>query len=232
MLLENSKSRAVHICPVGFYPEPVLAVLGSNLSCDKFYFLYNNHKNVLSALTTVEDTMSRAGQRDMERIEVNPYNYAETIAKILDIHHKEKKKNANTEFYINFTSGTNVVAGACCSVSYFIGATLYYVMDINQYPDLSSKERIKIIPVPRIPDIEKMKPFAKSLLLEICEKTEGITMDELTRFSGGSTPQKLNHHLNRFIESGLVLKKRNGRKMMVIPTDQGKMFSSWVEESQ
>ncbi|WNY22949.1 hypothetical protein MmiHf6_02430 [Methanimicrococcus hongohii] len=230
MHLEQKKSKAIHICPVGFYPEPILAVFRSNLPCDKFYLLYNEHNEVLSALAIVEDSMNRIGQKNIEKVCVDPYNYADVVAKILSIHHKEKKNDVNTEFYINFTSGTNVVAGACCSASYFIGATLYYIMDARQYPELSSKELIKIIPVPKIPDMEKMKPFSKNLLLSICEKENGIMMEELSRITEGSTPQRLNHYLTKFIESGLVLKKKEGRNTIVIPTEQGKMFSTWVED--
>lgn len=228
---DKIKSQSVHICPIGFYPEPVLAVFRSNLPCDKFYLLYNDHKEVLSAMATVEDAMNRVGQKNIEKICVDPYNYSDVIAKVLNIRHKEKKKNPNTDFYINFTSGTNIVAGACCSASYFIGATLYYVMDIRQFPEMSAKDLIKIIPVPKIPDVEKFKPFTKTLLITICEKEEGITMSELSKVSGGASPQKLNHYLTKFIESGLITKKKNGKNTIVLPTEQGKMFSSWAEES-
>ena len=152
------------------------------------------------------------------------------VATLMSIHHDEKHNDSDTHFYINFTSGTNIVAGACCSMSYFIGATLYYVM--KEDPDIiqSKTQRVRIIKIPRIPDIEKMKPFAKDILAKICESKYGIEMKPLCDYMQ-SSPQKINHHVNTFIDSGLVEKTKNGRNIVLKATDQGKMLNSWMSES-
>lgn len=223
-------SKSIHICPVGFYPEPVLAVFGSGIPCDKFYFLYNDHESSIAALEIIEDSMRRMGQMDLNEIEIDPFDYSNIISTILSIIHSERKKDPGNEFYINFTSGTNIVAGACCSSSYFIGATLYYVLNPIDNPRLTNSERVRIIKTPRIPDMEKMKPFAQQLLLKICDSDEGYSMNELREYMGGVSAQKIDHHLNSFLNSGLITKEKRSGRMILKRTEQGRMFSTWIDD--
>ena len=141
-----------------------------------------------------------------------------------------KKVDPDSKFYINFTSGTNIVAGACCSASYFIGATLYYVMNSEYAPELKRSDRIKVIQTPRMPDLEKMRPFARDLLMCICSKDEGATIPELEVYMESSA-QKINHHINSFVDSGLVIKEKVGRNVILRGTEQGRMFCSWIAEN-
>lgn len=222
--------KAIHICPVGYYSEPILAVLGSEIPCDVFYFLYNKHEKSIKALNEVEETLKKAGFTDLNRVEINPFEYNDVITNILNIHRKEFKQDNQTKFFINFTSGTNIVAGACCSSSYFIGATLYYVMDSRVNPDSSKGKLVRKIIVPKIPDLEKMNSLARLILSTICENSDGISISELSKQCEIS-PQNLNHYLNVFSEGGMIFKERIGRRVIVNASDQGKMFSSWTKDS-
>ncbi|AMH94968.1 hypothetical protein AR505_1253 [methanogenic archaeon ISO4-H5] len=218
----------VHICPVGFYPEPILAAVGA-LPADKYYFLYNEHEESLKCLEAVKTALAAIGQNNNMEMDIDPFDYSAVVGTLMKIHHEERHQDPDTHFYINFTNGTNIVAGACCSVSYFIGATLYYVMRDEPGSNLSKTERVRIIKTPRIPDIEKMKPFAKDILSKICESKLGIEMQALSLYMQ-SSPQKLNHHINSFISSGLVEKTKDGRKVVLVATEQGKLLYSWIAE--
>ena len=220
----------IHICPVGFYPEPILEAVGGPLPADKYYFLYNNHEQSIQTLERVRESLETLGQKDIYDVEIDPFDYSSTITAIMRIHHDEMRLDPESRFYINFTSGTNIVAGACCSASYFIGATLYYVINKDYAPGLSRTERIRVIKTPRIPDVEKMKPFAKDLLLRICQNEEGVTIPDLTYYLESSA-QKINHHVNAFIESGLVVKEKNGRNVILKGTEQGRMMCTWISEN-
>lgn len=222
-------SQHVHICPVGFYPEPVLTAIGS-LPADKYYFLYDENEQCISSLEIIRSALETINQTDNKEILIDPFDYGSVVSVLMKIHHEEINNDPDTHFYINFTSGTNIVAGACCSMSYFIGATLYYVMKEDPNVFQSKTERVRIIKTPRIPDIEKMKPFAKDILAKICDNTHGIEMQALSRYMQ-SSPQKINHHINVFIDSGLVEKTKNGRNVVIKATDQGKMLNSWMREN-
>ena len=221
-------SQHVHICPMGFHPEPVLAAIGS-LPADKYYFLYDDNEDCIKAMGVIRTALEAINQTNNREIKIDPLDYGATVSVLMRIHHEEIHNDPDTHFYINFTSGTNIVAGACCSISYFIGATLYYVMKEDPNKFQSKTERVRIIKTPRIPDIEKMKPFARDILIKICEASHGIEMKALSKYMQ-SSPQKINHHVNVFIESGLVEKTKNGRNVVLRATDQGKMLYSWIME--
>lgn len=229
-------SKNIHICPVGFFPEPILKAVGGILPMDKFYFLYNKHERIIETLESVKDALIRVNITDLEEVEVDPYDYNNVMSAIMRIYHDECEANPEDKpnFYINFTSGTNIVAGACCSVSYYIGATLYYVMDEKYFPDLPKDQMVRIIKTPRIPDPDKMKAFPRYLLEEICkysrEHEEGISLKSLSDAAQAS-PQKINHYINAFLENGLITKKKEGRNVLFSPTDQGKMFADWIKDT-
>ena len=210
----------IHICPVGFYDSPILEAVGGPLPADKFYFLYNNHEKSMEALKKIRESLETLGQKDMYDVEIDPFDYSSTINAIMRIHHEEKRVDPDSRFYINFTSGTNIVAGACCSASYFIGATLYYVMNSEYAPELKRSDCIKVIQTPRMPD-----------LMRICSKDEGATIPELEVYMESSA-QKINHHINSFVDSGLVVKEKVGRNVILRGTEQGRMFCSWIAENE
>ena len=41
----------------------------------------------------------------------------------------ERENGKGVTFSINITGGTNLMAAAACSCAFFIGTTIYYVMD-------------------------------------------------------------------------------------------------------
>ncbi len=221
-------TQHVHICPVGFSPDPILTAIGS-LPADKYYFLYDENEQCISTMQTVRTALEAINQINNVEIKIDPFDYGSMVATLMSIHHDETHNDSDTHFYINFTSGTNIVAGACCSMSYFIGATLYYVMREDPQIIQSKTQRVKIIKTPRIPDIEKMKPFAKDILAKICDSKYGIEMKPLSMYMQ-SSPQKINHHINAFIDSGLIEKTKNGRNVVLKATEQGKMLNSWINE--
>lgn len=228
-------TRNVHICPVGFYSEPVTAVLGSGFASDRFYLLYNKHEKCIAALNKIHSIFESAGIIDIEDVEIDAFDYGNNLTTLMLIYNKEAvpadgEPDPDVHFFINFTSGTNITAGACCSAAYFMGATLYYVKDKGQFPELTKDELIQRIPIPRIPDMNKMKKTARDILSTIAEN-DGIGMEELAE-AMSSSPQKINHHLNNFVEWGLVTKRREGRRVVMTATPQGRLFVSWFRRNE
>ena len=218
----------IHICPVGFFSAPILDSVGI-MPADRYYFLYNNNEKVLNALGDVEDALSRLGYTDLHRIVVDPFDYQSVMNAIMRIHHDEMSRDIQSAFYVNFTSGTNIVAGACCTCASFIGATLYYVVSEDYAPETSRNDRVKIINASRVPDVERIKPFPRRILRMICEAEDGVTIRHISSMLATS-PQNINHHLNRFMDQGLIEKDKEGRKVILKGTDTGRMLCQWMPD--
>ncbi len=58
---------------------------------------------------------------------ISGFDFQEFVNTIYRIYERENGKGVT--FSINITGGTNLMAAAACSCAFFIGATIYYVMD-------------------------------------------------------------------------------------------------------
>lgn len=85
----------------------------------------------------ISSKLENIGFKNTCLVEVNPFDMNDIIEKIVKVAEQEK----DSLIYINITGGTNLMAGAACSASFFIGAKAYYVLDENKLPKNSTIEQ-------------------------------------------------------------------------------------------
>ena len=126
------------------------------------------------------------------------------------------------------------MAAASCSCAFFIGATIYYVMD-GKGP---VKDQVVPIPTPKTPNMAALKDDTKRILRYILEQTElkrpVTTAGLMEEFD--KTKQSLNHQINILRNEGLVENsdgiapngKTDRRYRTIVLTRQGRLVASWM----
>lgn len=221
--------RSVHICTVGSKLEPSIAVIGSGLQIDKLYLLNSKTDYIYNDVERgIYSTFKAAGILDIETVVIDPFEYQSTVDAIIRIESKERRENPKVRFYINFTSGTNIMAAAACNTSFFIDSVLYYIMNTNTHPGLPKDEIVKIIIAPKIPDMNKIKGLTIDVLKRISEKEEGISNYAMLSAMKDCSPSKVGYHTKILETYGLIEKKREGRGTILKITNSGKMTVRWL----
>jgi hypothetical protein len=83
----------------------------------------------------VKKKLEGAGFDGVVLRQVNAFDMNDIISSIVDIVDHEKPP-----YFVNITGGTNLMAGAACAASFFIGAKAYYVLGKrggSDWPNLS-----------------------------------------------------------------------------------------------
>lgn len=218
----------IHIAMMGKVTEPVTKAFHA-LGYDKLYLLSG---------TKFQDSIDKvAGTLNNFNVKVIPkyisgFDFQEIVSTIYNIYESEKGKDV--EFSINITGGTNLMAAAACTCAFFIGSTIYYVMD----DDKPVKEQVLLIPTPKTPNIAALKPETREILRYILKRVESgnyaTTSELMEEFN--KTKQALNHQINILRNEGLVtngeIKNANGkvdrRYRSIILTQQGRLIASWI----
>ena len=194
---------------------------------------------------------------------VGKFDSYDVIREIQNIISKEKKENPKLdtkEFAINITGGTKaMVAGAACA-AYLAQTKMYYVL---HYDEAKGKELVRELPVPyRVKNkstITGSTEKATSLVLKkIWKLGELMTRTELEealkdekipteiKDKKGNiktvykkfTPQKLNYHLNKLEDSGIIIRTRGKKKesegitrktSIIELTDTGRLYAAYPE---
>ncbi len=218
----------VHIAMMGSATEPVTKSFQA-LGYERLYLL-TSEKFKASADAIIGSLSSFMVEVTVEY--VSGFDFQEIVNAIYRIYERESGKG--NHFSINITGGTNLMAAASCSCAFFIGATIYYVMN----GDGPVKDQVVPIPTPKTPNMSALKPETRAILRYILKKTEkgervttaGL-MDEF-----GKTKQSLNHQINILRSEGLVENaegispagKKDRRYRTIELTRQGRLVSSWI----
>lgn len=218
----------IHIAMMGRVTEPVTKAFQA-LGYDKLYLLSGT--KFQESIDKVTDSLSNF------KVEVIPeyisgFDFQEIVNTIYRIYERENGKGVT--FSINITGGTNLMAAAACSCAFFIGATIYYVMD----DDKPVKEQVLSIPTPKTPNMAALKEETREILRYILKKVESggyaTTAELMEEFN--KTKQTLNHQINILREEGLVengeIKRPDGkvdrRYRSIVLTQQGRLVASWI----
>lgn len=218
----------IHIAMMGRVTEPVTKAFQA-LGYDKLYLLSGT--KFQESIDKVTDSLSNF------KVEVIPeyisgFDFQEIVNTIYRIYERENGKGVT--FSINITGGTNLMAAAACSCAFFIGATIYYVMD----DDKPVKEQVLSIPTPKTPNMAALKKETREILRYILKKVESgdyaTTAELMEEFN--KTKQTLNHQINILREEGLVengeIKRPDGkvdrRYRSIVLTQQGRLVASWI----
>lgn len=223
----------VHIIGVGFDPQPIINVLRSSLPCDRVHLLWNNNDEIVSSKNKIIETFVLNGfsEEDIIAEEVDAYDFQKILNHVMLISQIEKnravKEGTKVQFFINITHGTRLVSGALCTAAMMIGAQMYYlrVQDENTN-NLCLDERIIRIPIPKIPDIDKMTTKRREFLKMVCDNADGPTVSELAEKFG--TKQNVNQFVKYFEGNNMVERVHEGRFVRIRATELGKMASNWL----
>ena len=220
----------VHIATVGYQPEPVKKAFNAIPGIDKVYLLCGEkfHEKGEELVSFFENGMAKA-----ELVLINGFNFNEIIQNIYRIYHMNKGRK--TEFSINITGGTNLMAAAACSSAFFIGAKIYYVSwDDNK----SLSEQLVEIPTPHTPNLDSLKPFTKDVLKFIYEEdcNGSIITNSTISNHFGRVKQNISYHVKRLKDEGLITAERgvieDGKVLNNLVslnlTDQGRLIASWL----
>ena len=218
----------IHIAPMGESTQPVTKAFQA-LGFDKLYLLSN--KKFQKSIDHVTESLSSFNV-EVVPVFISGFAFQEIVDAIYRVYEAENGKGVT--FSINITGGTNLMAAASCSCAFFIGATIYYVMN----DDRSVKEQVQSIPTPKTPNLAALKPETRKILRSILKKVEdeGYATTAELKDEFNKTKQSLNYQINILRNEGLVengeIVQSNGkvdrRCKSIVLTQQGRLVASWI----
>ncbi len=218
----------VHIAMMGQATEPITKSFQA-LGYDKLYVLTG--EKYKDSFESVKETL-RNFNVEVDSMPVTGFNFQEIVDSINRIY--ESEKGDGTTFSINITGGTNLMAAAACSCAFFIGATIYYVMN----DDRPVKEQVVSIPTPKTPDLGSLKEETREILRFILKRTEEgnstITSDLTDHFD--RSKQSINYQIKllkseSLVQNGppLIINGRTDNRSRTIElTPHGRLIASWI----
>ena len=223
----------VHIIGVGYDPQPIINILRSSLPCDRIHLLWNSDPKIAASKNKIVDTLISNGfqPEDVMAEEIDVFDYQKVLNCVMLISQIEKNRGTDTntrvQFFLNITHGTRLVTGALCTAAMMIGAQMYYLKERDDATDhLSINDLIIKVPIPRIPDLDKLTDKRRKFLKMVCNETNGLTVSELAlEFS---SKQNVNQFVGYFEENNLVERIHEGKSVRIKATELGKMAANWL----
>lgn len=189
----------VHIALIGRSPEPVQRGFYHYGSVDKLYLLHSPNSNddkFADKARDLQNKLARAGFSEVHLKEIDAFDMNSIINAILSIVEAEKPP-----FYINITGGTNMMAGAACAASFFVGAKAYYVLGKRESEN--SEYKVIELPVPNIPYYRVLSKPELSVL-EALDKMGGTCTNPQLKHTLGISPQTLSYHIKELEIKALI----------------------------
>ncbi len=224
---------------MGRSPEPVLNGFHHYGSVDRLYILHsanNEEERIAHIAIELKKRLAGTGFNEVILKEINAFDMNNIINAILEIVEKEEPP-----FYINITGGTNMMAGAACAASFFVGAKAYYVQGKRQ----SENSSYKVIELP-VPNIPYYKVIGKSELsiLECLRRLGGKCTTPQMKSILKMSPQIISYHIrelqikslievdnpeSKFMKSKSEIKKLDRRVKTIKITNAGLLFLRWTK---
>ena len=189
----------VHIALIGRSPEPVLKGFYHYGSVDRLYLLHspnNSEEKFADKAQDVQNKLAAAGFTKVCLKEIDAFDMNNVIDAILSVVEKE-----DPPFYINMTGGTNIMAGAACAASFFVGAKAYYVLGKRN----AENAQYKVIELP-VPNIPYYRVLSKSELrvLKALEELGGKCTNPQLKYRLNISPQILSYHIKELAAKALI----------------------------
>jgi CRISPR locus-related DNA-binding protein len=233
----------IHIALIGRTMEPILKAF-QYYGMDKLYLLHSQDTKEFQFKKTAEEVKRRladVGFGNVSLIEINPFDMNNIIGSIIRIVEDEKQSS----IYVNITGGTNLMAGAACSASFFVGAKAYYVLDQSKLPKNSSlQDQILELPTPKIPYARTLQKTQMKILTKLLQY-DGTASNRQLRYELKISPQKLSYNIKELETKGFVTTKRGWEKqkmhrgkptreidkriLALSITNAGRLVASWTE---
>jgi len=232
----------IHIALIGKAFEPVLTGF-QYYPVDKLYLLHSSNTKDYSFQKTAEEVRKRLSGIDFNNVtltQIDPFDMNNIITSIIQIAESEK----NSSIFVNITGGTNLMAGAACSASFFIGAKAYYVLDRKKLPENATlRDQILELPIPKVPYARTLQKTQVKILVTLMQHN-GIASNRQLRHEIKISPQKLSYNIKELEAKGFVTTKRGWEKqkmrrgkpvketdrriLAVSITNSGRLIVSWT----
>lgn len=233
----------IHIALMGRTMEPVLKAF-QYYGMDKLYLLHSPDTKEFQFKKTAGEVKRRladVGFGNVSLVEINSFDMNNIIESIIRIVESEKQSS----IYVNITGGTNLMAGAACSASFFIGAKAYYVLDEKKLPkDSSLQDQILELPTPKVPYARTLQKTQMKILAKLMQHG-GIASNRQLRHELKISPQKLSYNIRELETEGFVMTKRGWEKQKIHKgrlikeidrrilglsiTNAGRLIAGWTE---
>jgi CRISPR locus-related DNA-binding protein len=225
---------STHIALIGKTEDPVLIGFHHYGEIRKLYLLHspNDDKFTFKELALgVKKDLEKVGFDGVELRQIDAFDMNNVISSIIDIVDQEKPP-----YFINITGGTNLMAGAACAASFFVGAKAYYVLEKQE--GSSAESEVIELPVPNIPYYRTIDKTQLRVLGEV-SKLGGRTSNSRLRDSLHMSPQVLSYHIKELARKELirvirdqVLSRQGGAKVdsraiTIELTNAGRLVLRW-----
>ncbi len=228
---------SVHIALIGRTAEPVLTGYRHYGSIDSLYLLHSPDTGEFKfrvKAQEVKDRLRGIGFNNVILKQIDAFDMYSIINTILSIVEKEERP-----IFINITGGTNLMAGAACAASFFVGAKAYYVL--GKTGSEPSESKVIELPVPNIPYNRVINKTQLRILAAIRKSETPISATHI-RWELDISPQSLSYQLKELAKKRLItvsrgyssnagpkaIKKKDNRMLTVELSNAGKLVLAWT----
>jgi hypothetical protein len=216
--------------------EPVLKGFQHYGGVKKLYLLHSANDPEFKFRDLAEEVRRRLRATGFEHTElrqIDPFDMENIINNIVEI-----AENDHSHLYLNITGGTNLMAGAACAASFFVGASAYYVLGRKG----TNESRVIELPVPHIP-YNRVLQKSQLAVLACIRDIGNFATSVAIRDRMGFSPQKLSYHIKELEKKALVVTSRgrmvtsgkhkqvDRRKISVSLTNAGRLVLTWSPSS-
>jgi Uncharacterized membrane-associated protein/domain len=221
----------VHICTVGRASAPSVAFLRLGIPVDAFWFLNSegvkeyddSEKEIRSALKG-----ANIPEENIKKKKIDPYDFRGIIKEIVDIKRIEEAEHKHVKFHVNFTSGTNIMAGAACCASYYLDSELYYVRNREEDPSITAENEIIKIENPNVPEVDSIKGKTKEIFF-IISRGNGVYNEDIVN-EMRLAPNTAAYHTKVLKGYELIDGERRGKRTYWVLTEKGKIAAKLIPE--
>jgi DNA-binding MarR family transcriptional regulator len=213
----------VHVALVGNKVEPILTGIRLYSAIDKLYLLHSQETK--DKAQEIKIKLDAFGIKRIVFRTIDPFSMNSTVNAMTEIAKEESSNN----IFVNITGGTNLMAGAACAASYFIGAQPYYVLDQTKLPNRRSKDLLVEIPVPKIPYHNALEQ-TQLKILQLIDNKGDKAFNKVIREEINMSPQAFSYNVKQLVKKNLIVMTTdefNTRSKKLRLTDAGKLVFSW-----
>lgn len=219
----------VHICNVGRTPDPIYKVFESHMPINRMYLLNSrtierngddifDYEDMEKELI---DHMAGINFKDVHTVVINPFDYHDVYNAVIKIAAEETESNSKVKFHINFTLGTNVMAGAVCSAAYSIDADLYYIKSSRYILGNDGQDDLISISIANYREIDELKRQKRTADV-LSAIAEGTCRNTQLISTLSFKPNALSHHTGILRNMGLIENRGSSRDIEWTITEKGK----------
>ncbi len=214
--------RNVHIVTVGFDPYPSLEMLASG-DVDFIYLLNDRtEKEAIESEKAIRKILDDIKIIPYKFEDIDCYDYQNVYDKIMEIVDKEKERNSDCLFHINFSRGTAIAVGAACTAACTIKDADLYYSKWKKGDNVEVSRRIIHVDVSDLSVFFQLKGATKNVFGYFQKAEDGIILNsELIDYTG-LEKNSLSYHTRKLVEMKLIERDIRGKKTAWTATETGK----------